>query len=458
MIRDRFKNFTIRFLTPERTLILSFLLIILVGTSLLSLPHAVRHESASFVDALFTATSAVCVTGLIVVDTGSFYSGFGQVVILTLIQVGGLGIMTFSVFFYLLLGRSIGIRDRRIIQDTFSQFPIRNIYVLLKSIFLYTIAIEFVGALLLFIGWTDHFPLMTALYFSLFHAISAFCNAGFSLFTDSFVGFQNNILINLSVTSLIILGGIGFIVLKEMLGIGFRKDTPLRISLHSKVVLTTTAALIILGTLFIFFIERDGSLLKFPLGEQILISYFQSVTSRTAGFNTIPMVRLSNATLFLLVIFMFVGASPGSCGGGIKTTNLATLVSLAVNRYKGRERAHLFKRTIPHETVSRSVSIILASVLAVTIITVFLLITQLGDLSHMESRGLFLDYLFEAVSAFGTVGLSTGVTTKLDIAGKLIIIAMMLLGRLGPLTLAFAMARRVEKSEFQYAEESIIVG
>ena len=329
---------------------------------------------------------------------------------------------------------------------------------LLKSVFLYTIAIESVGGFLLFLGWRNSFSPMKGLYFSIFHAISAFCNAGFSLFSDSFEGFQNNILVNLSLTSLIILGGIGFIVLREMVGIGFRKNTPPGISLHSKVVLTTTAALIILGTLLIFFIERDGSLLKFPLGEQILISYFQSVTSRTAGFNTIPMVSLSNATLFLLVIFMFIGASPGSCGGGIKTTNLATLISLAVNRYKGRERAHLFKRTVPHETVSRSISIILASVLAVTIITIFLLITQLGDLSHTESRGLFLDYLFETVSAFGTVGLSMGVTTKLDIAGKLIIIAMMLLGRLGPLTLAFAMARRVKKIELQYAEENIIVG
>ncbi len=458
MGRDFFKKVPLRFLSPERALILSFLIIILVGTSLLSLPHAVRHESAPFIDALFTATSAVCVTGLIVLDTGSFYSRFGQVVILTLIQVGGLGIMTFSVFFYLLLGRSIGIRDRRIIQDTFSQFPIRNIYVLLKSVFLYTIAIEFVGALLLFIGWIDSFPLITALYFSLFHAISAFCNAGFSLFSNSLVGFQNNILVNISLTSLIILGGIGFIVLKEMVGVGFRKNTPLRISLHSKVVLTITAALIILGTLFMFLIERDGSLLTFPLGEQILISYFQSVTSRTAGFNTIPMASLSNATLFLLIIFMFIGASPGSCGGGIKTTNLATLLSIAVNRYKGRERAHLFKRTVPHETVSRSISITLSSVLAVTIITVFLLTTQLGDLSHTESRGLFLDYLFETVSAFGTVGLSMGITKNLDTAGKLIIIAMMLLGRLGPLTLAFAMARRVKKGEFQYAEENIIVG
>ena len=458
MIWNRLKNFTLRFLTPERTLILSFLIMILMGTSLLSIPYAARGKSPALIDALFTATSAVCVTGLIVVDTGSFYSQFGQTIILILIQVGGLGIMTFSVFFYLLLGRSIGFRDRRIIQDTFSQFPIRNIYVLLKSVFLYTMVIEFFGALLLFIGWNSHFPLMTALYFSLFHAISAFCNAGFSLFSDSFVGFQNNILVNLSVTSLIILGGIGFIVLREIFDIGLRRNLPLRLSLHSKVVLTTTTALVVLATLFIFFIERDNSLLKFPMGEQILISYFQSITSRTAGFNTIPMVSLSNATCFILVILMFIGASPGSCGGGIKTTNLATLVSLAFNRYKGRSHANVFKRTIPNETVSRSISIILASALAVTIITIFLLITQLGDLSHTESRGLFLEYLFETVSAFGTVGLSMGVTTKLDSPGKLIIIAMMLLGRLGPLTLAFAMARRAKKVEFQYAEENIIVG
>jgi len=453
-----FKTFTLRFLTPERTLILSFIIIILAGTLILSLPHATRTEPASFIDALFTATSAVCVTGLIVRDTGSFYSQFGQVVILILIQVGGLGIMTFSVFFYLLMGRSIGFRGRRIIQDTLSQSPIRNIYVLLKSVFLYTIVIEIVGALLLFIGWGNRFPPVTALYFSLFHAVSAFCNAGFSLFSDSIVGFQGNITINLTITSLIILGGIGFIVLKEIAESGLRGNPPLRISLHSKVVLTTTAALIIVGTLFIFFIERDSSLLKFPLGEQILISYFQSVTSRTAGFNTIPMVGLSNATCFILIIFMFIGASPGSCGGGIKTTNLATLLSLVLNRYRGRDRASLFKRTIPHETVARSISVILASGLAVVIITIFLLTTQLGDISHAESRGLFLEYLFETVSAFGTVGLSMGVTTKLDTGGKLIIIVMMLLGRLGPLTLAFAMARRVRKAEFQYAEENIIVG
>jgi trk system potassium uptake protein TrkH len=458
MIRERLRNFTTRFLTPERTLILSFLIIILVGTGLLSLPYAARLRPASFIDALFTATSAVCVTGLIVVDTGNFFSQFGQVIVLILIQVGGLGIMTFSVFFYLLLGRSVGIRDRRIIQDTFSQVPIRNISVLLKSVFLYTAVIECIGILFLYITWRRFFSPLKALYYSLFHAVSAFCNAGFSLFSDSFVGFQNNITLNLSITSLIILGGVGFIVLKEIVDIGFRRNLPLRISLHSKVVLTTTALLIGLGTFFIFSIERDNSLLTFPLGRQILISYFQSVTSRTAGFHTLPMMSLSNATLFILTILMFIGASPGSCGGGIKTTNLAMLFSLAFNRYKGREQANLFKRTIPHETVARSVSIILASILAVTIITILLLVTQLGDLSHTESRGLFLEYLFETISAFGTVGLSMGVADKLSSAGKLILIVMMLLGRLGPLTLAFAMARRTQKVPFQYAEENIIVG
>jgi trk system potassium uptake protein TrkH len=453
-----FKRLGSRLLTPERTLILSFVIIILVGTGLLSLPYAAKAKPASLVDALFTATSGVCVTGLIVVDTGTFYSQFGQMVILVLIQMGGLGIMTFSVFFYLLLGRSIAIRDRRIIQDTFSQFPIRNLTVLLKSVFLYTMVIEVAGALILFIGWRNTFSLTGALYFSVFHAVSAFCNAGFSLFSDSFVGFQTNIPINLSVTSLIILGGIGFIVLREIVEMGFRRALRLRVSLHAKVVLTTTATLIVLGSLVVFFIERDNSLAKFSLGEKVLISYFQSVTSRTAGFNTIPIMGLSNATLFILILLMFVGASPGSCGGGIKTSNLATLVSLALNRYRGTDRANLFKRTIPNETVSRSISITLASIVAVTIATNLLLITQLGDMSHGESRGMFLEVLFETVSAFGTVGLSMDVTSKLNLPGKLIITAMMLLGRLGPLTLAFAMARRVKKAEFQYAEENIIVG
>ena len=446
------------FLTPERTLILSFLAIILVGTVLLCLPWAVRVGSASVVDALFTATSAVCVTGLVVVDTGRFYAPFGQVVILILIQLGGLGIMTFSVFFYLLMGRSIGFRDRRIIETTFSQFPTRDIYNLLKSVFAYTMLIEFIGAACLFLMWMKHFPPLEAIYVSLFHAVSAFCNAGFCLFSDSLTGFQENIPVNLCITFLIILGGLGFIVLKDLFEFRIRSQGRRRVSLHSKVVLVTSAVLIGSGTLFIFLIERDNILSAFPLGKQVLIAYFQSVTSRTAGFNTIPLVGLSNATCFVLILLMFIGASPGSCGGGIKTTNVATLISLAFNRYRGRNRADLFRRTVPPETVARSMSIVLASGVAVIIITIFLLITQLGDLSHTESRGLFLEYLFEAISAFGTVGLSMGVTSGLNVVGKLIVVVMMLLGRLGPLTLAFAMGRRVEGGGFQFVEENILVG
>jgi len=447
-----------RLLTPERSLVLSFVLLIAVGSSLLHMPAAARGRPASLIDAIFTATSAVCVTGLTVVDTGTFYGPLGQVIILVLIQVGGLGIMTFSVFFYLLLGRSIGFGDRRIIQDTFSQLPIRNIYMLLKSVFLYTIVIESAGIVVLFLGWKGSFPLVKALYLSLFHAVSAFCNAGFSLFPNSLVDFKEGLLVNFSITSLIILGGIGFIVLREVLETGLRRKRQFRLSLHSKVVLATSLALIVFGTLVVFAVERGNTLQNLSLGRQVLASYFESVTSRTAGFNTIPTVDLSNATCFILVLLMFIGASPGSCGGGIKTTNLATLVSLAVNRYRGRDQANIFKRTIPSETVSRSVSIILASLLAVIVVTVLLLITQLGNTSHMESRGLFLEYLFEAVSAFGTVGLSMGVTAGLDVAGKLIIIVLMLVGRLGPLTLAFAMARRVRKGGYQYVEENIIVG
>jgi len=446
------------FLSPERTLILSFLGIIFVGTVLLCLPWAGRAGSASVVDALFTATSAVCVTGLVVVDTGRFYGPFGQVVILILIQLGGLGIMTFSVFFYLLMGRSIGFRDRRIIETTFSQFPTRDIYHLLKSVFVYTMLIEFIGAACLFLVWVKHFPPLEAIYVSLFHAVSAFCNAGFCLFSDSLIGFQENIPVNLCITFLIILGGLGFIVLKDLFELRIGSQGRHRVSLHSKVVLVTSAVLIGSGTLFIFLIERDNILSAFPLGKQLLIAYFQSVTSRTAGFNTIPLVGLSNATCFVLILLMFIGASPGSCGGGIKTTNVATLVSLALNRYRGRNRADLFRRTIPPETVARSISIVLASGAAVIIITIFLLITQLGDLSHTESRGLFLEYIFEAISAFGTVGLSMGVTPELNVVGKLLVVVMMLLGRLGPLTLAFAMGRRVERGGFQFVEENILVG
>jgi trk system potassium uptake protein TrkH len=455
---DRLERFVRGLLTPERTLIFSFALFILVGAFLLKLPSAAKGSPASLIDAVFTATSAVCVTGLIVVDTGGFFSLFGQIVILTLIQIGGLGIMTFSVFFYLLLGRSVGFRDRRIIQDTFSQFPVRNLYLLLKSVVVYTIVIESVGAFFLFVTWRKTFSLIEALYFSVFHAISAFCNAGFSLFSDSLVGFQTNIPVNLSITSLIILGGIGFIVLKEVFEIGTHRVPAVRISLHAKAVLTTTAALIALGALSIFLIERDNSLSGFTVGGQILISYFQSVTSRTAGFNTISLVDMSNATAFILILLMFIGASPGSCGGGIKTTNLVTLVSLALSRYRGRDRVDLFRRTIPQETIGRSISVILVSILVVAVMTILLLVTQLGDISHTQSRGLFLEHLFETVSAFGTVGLSMGTTTKLDTVGKAIIIITMFLGRLGPLTLAFGMARRRSHGVFQYAEENIIVG
>jgi trk system potassium uptake protein TrkH len=356
------------------------------------------------------------------------------------------------------MGRSIGFRDRRIIETTFSQFTTRDIYHLLKSVFAYTMLIEFIGAGCLFLAWLKHFPPLEAIYLSLFHAVSAFCNAGFCLFADSLIGFQENIPVNLCVTSLIILGGIGFIVLKDLFELRTRGQGRHRISLHSKVVLVTSAVLIGSGTVFIFLIERGNILSPFPLGKQFLIAYFQSVTSRTAGFNTIPLAGLSNATCFILILLMFIGASPGSCGGGIKTTNVATLISLALNRYRGRDRADLFRRTVPPETVARSISIVLASGVAVIIITILLLITQLGDVSHTESRGLFLEYLFEATSAFGTVGLSMGVTSGLNVVGKLIVVVMMLLGRLGPLTLAFAMGRRVEKGAFQFAEENILVG
>ena len=415
----------------------------------------------ALVDALFTATSAVCVTGLIVVDTGSYFTPFGQGVILGLIQVGGLGIMTFSVLFYSLLGSSIRLRDRIVVQSSFTTGQRGDILDLVKSIFLYTFVVEAIGAALLFMAWPEGLSHSKALWIAIFHSISAFCNAGFSLFKDSFVGYQFNWWINLIVTSLIVAGGLGFIVLEEM-GKWLRqkatkKGRP-RLSLHTKIVLTTTTCLILGGGVLFFLLESGDCLASAPLHGKILASYFQSVTARTAGFNTVDIYALANPTLFILIILMFIGASPGSCGGGVKTVNAAVLWIIAKNRFKGKEEGEVFKRTIPRETISRSVTIIISSVVLISIVLCLLMISETGAHAHPQTRGKFLEYLFETVSAFGTVGLSMGVTSALTNMGKILIMLMMFLGRLGPLNLAFSLAKRAPAKRFHYGEEKIFIG
>ncbi|RLA78534.1 MAG: hypothetical protein DRG33_05365 [Deltaproteobacteria bacterium] len=448
----RVKLFFHFFLSPERMLLGSFGFMILLGTFLLKLPFATVKGHISTVDALFTATSAVCVTGLVVVDTGSYFTLAGQLIILGLIQAGGLGIMTFSVLFWSLLGREISQRGKMALEGSFSPSPVRDVLWIVKRVLMLTALFEAVGAGLLLLKWGNLFPLPRALYLSVFHAISAFCNAGFSPFSDSLAAFRGDWWTNLVVGGLIVLGGIGFIVLmdlKEKITSGGR------LSLHTKVVLVTTGCLIFGGAFLLWITERGNVLEGMSVGEQILVSVFHSVTARTAGFSTVEVSKMGDAALFVLVILMFIGASPGSCGGGIKTTNLALLFSLGYNRFMGRSDAVMFKRTVPRETVARSISLLIGSFLFLTFVLLFFLVSEESGVPHKE--GLFIEILFEITSAFGTVGLSAGMTSRLDALGKVLITVTMFVGRLGLLTMAYALAKR-EEVPLQYAEENIMVG
>jgi len=443
---------------PASLVIFSYLLAAFIGMVLLSLPVASTTKPLHPIDALFTSTSAICVTGLIVVDTGSQFTVFGKTVILILIQLGGLGVMTFSVFLFLFLGRGLGLKERWIITESFTPTPIGEIKSLIKSIFFFTFLVEAAGTLLLFLHWRAEMPLRSALFTSLFHSISAFCNAGFSFFSDSFIRYRGSLLLNLTVMFLIVIGGIGFPVIYESIRRFRLKRMKIRtgFSLHTKVVIATTVTLILAGAALVYFLERQNTLQVLTPGEKALASFFQSVTARTAGFNTLDISSLSGATLFILIILMFVGASPGSCGGGIKTTSLAVLFGILINRVRGREFVSLYRRTVSNETISRALAIFILAVITVTTGLIFLLATQMGP--GNPGRATFLAYLFEAVSAFGTVGLSMGVTPYLSFAGKIVIIMLMLLGRVGLLTIAYVFTRRVREGLFRYAEEKVMIG
>lgn len=448
-------------LSPAQFLMLSYALVILTGTLLLTTPLAVQQERLSFLDALFTATSAQCVTGLSVIDIGTRLSGFGQLVVLALIQLGGLGITTFSVYLFIYLRVGVSIRGRWIINETLMHTPISSWRDLLRDIFLLTFVIEATGTLLLAFAFVPELGLWQGLYSAAFHAISAFCNAGFSLFSDSMVSFRGSPLVNSTLILLIVLGGIGFLVIREILQFGYglcdRRKRPQRLSLHSKIVLVTTAVLILAGALTIGLLEHDQALAAMPLGEKIWTALFQSITARTAGFNTIDLSLFQVPTLFLLVFLMFIGASPGSAGGGVKTTSLALFFAIFISRLKGRQTTSLFRRTIPDDIVNKALALVLLAITLIGIALFALLIAQNRDLVHEDHRQ-FLEYLFETFSAFSTTGLSIGATAALTSVGKVIIILLMFAGRVGLLTMAFAIAGRTRNYSASYAEENIMIG
>lgn len=439
-------------LQPVQILALGFAAVILVGALLLKLPIASADGNPTpFLDCLFTSTSAVCVTGLVTVDTGTHWSLFGQIVILLLIQIGGLGFMTFATMFAIILGRKISLKERLIMQEAYNAFNIQGIVKLAIYVMGITFSIEGLGAILLATQFIPQYGWKRGIYYGVFHAVSSFCNAGFDLIGDfrSLTPYAENVVINLTVMSLIVIGGLGFGVITEIINYkNFKK-----LSLHSKVVLFATSILIVTGALAFFVLEYNNpkTLGALSFKGKILSSLFASITPRTAGFNTINLPDMTTASKFLTIILMFIGASPGSTGGGIKTTTAMLILMIVLAVVKGREDTEIFERRIPKELVYRAVGITFISFILVIVVTMILSITQQGD---------FMEFMYEATSAFGTVGLSLGLTTRLDAIGKVIIIFTMYSGRVGPMTLTLAFARKqlMASKAIKYPEDKILVG
>jgi len=427
---------------------------------MLKLPISTKAGYLAWVDALFTATSAICVTGLVVVDTGSYFTVFGQCVILALIQIGGLGVMTISVILFQWIGRSVSFRQRMAMQDLFAHTPREDIFNLVRSIFLFTLSAEIIGATFLTIHWGREFPPLRAVYTAVFHSVSAFCNAGFALFSDSMVHWSDNFLLNVTVCSLIVVGGLGFPVLYDLRSwLARRKEKHVRLSIQTKTVFLTTLILIVSGFLMFAFLERQVLGESQSLSHRILVPLFQSITSRTAGFNTVDISSLKDATLAMMIFLMFFGASPGSCGGGVKTTTLALLTAFTLSRMKKRRRVNMFKKSIPNATVTRSVSLTLVSIGIIGVVLFLMLVSDSASGHAMVSQQrVFLAYFFETVSAFGTVGLSMGVTPELNIWGKCLIILMMIVGRVGVLTFSYIIVGTGTTNGVEYSEENLMVG
>ena len=430
---------------PEEWLVFGFMSIILLGSLLLALPISTKDgQSIGFFDSLFTATSAVCVTGLVAVDTGTTFSLFGQVVLLTLIQVGGLGFMVFATRVMMMLGRRISIKNRMLIRESMNGASLSNLGSVARRYLLLALGIEAVGAALLAIRFIPMYGLRRGLWFAVFHAVSAFCNAGFDLFGrfSSLTGFYTDALTLLTVSALIVLGGLGFSVILEVL---LNRHGLKNLSLHTRIVLTFTMALLLAGTVFFMLVE-NGRL-------DILNAFFQSVTMRTAGFNSVELSSLTDGSKVFSSLLMMIGASPASTGGGMKTTTVAVVTLLIFSVVKGENEVNAARRRISADTVRR----------ALAVVTLFLTMVMLGTLSlSIIENGRFslADILFECSSAMGTVGVSAIGTPNLHPVSRAVLLPMMFLGRVGPLTLAIAVARRQGKARnlSKYPEEKIMIG
>ncbi|WP_233566658.1 TrkH family potassium uptake protein [Cohnella endophytica] len=437
--------------SPPRVLVLGFAAIVLSGASLLMMPFAHTKSAApQFIDTLFTATSATCVTGLIVEDTGTYWTTAGQWIILAMIQVGGLGFMTMATLFAIVLKRRISLRERLVLQEAFNQTSIEGIIRLVRKVVIYALTIELSGALLFTSRFMFDMPFGKAVHYGVFHAVSFFNNAGFDIMGNyrSLTEYVGDPVINIVTMLLIVLGGLGFVVLADLVDI---RNPKRKLSLHSKVVLSMTSILIVVGAAVIFIFEytNPGTLGPLPFGQKVLAAFTQSVSPRTAGVNTVDLASLRQATEFFMVILMFIGASPGSTGGGIKTTTFTALIGAVIAMIRGKEDIVLFKNRLAQERVHKALTVTLFAFGIVILATMILSTTE---------NAAFLKILFEVTSAFGTVGLTLGLTAHLTLAGKIIIIIMMFIGRLGPLTLTYALGPRKERQLYRNAEGKIIIG
>lgn len=447
---------------PEWLAVKSFALAIVAGTLLLMLPLSNRGGTwTNPVDALFTATSATCVTGLVVVDTGTHFTGFGQCVILALIQMGGLGIMTFGTLLLVAVGRRISIRHEKVVLGAIGTVPVRGLRRILLLAVGFTLAAEAVGALILAQRFMARgiAPGRSA-WLATFHAVSAFCNAGFSLFPDSLMGVRNDPLLLLVVATLVVLGGLGFLVVHNLAFLRpWRRDRTRRgrLALHSRLVLASTGLLVLGGWVLFAVLEWHNTLASLPWTDRLTVALFQSVTPRTAGFNAVDMAAVSPPALLLTVVLMFVGGGSGSAAGGIKVGTAAVLWLTMASLVRGRAETVWRGRAIPPRVVREAVSIFVLGIVSVILLSGALLVSEGSRLPLCPGKGAF-DVVFEAVSAFGTVGLSTGVTASLSPVGKLLVTVGMFVGRLGPLSLALVVGRGNPVQAISFPEEEVFVG
>ena len=438
-----------RSLSGVQILALGFLIIIVFGTIILSLPiSSASGEFTNILDSAFTSTSVVCITGLVTLNISTYWSLFGKVIIMILIEIGGLGFMSFSTFVAILLKKKITLRERLVMQEAMNTFDIQGLVKMVKYVFFFTFAVQFLGALLLSTQFIPEYGISKGIFYSVFHSISAFCNAGFDLFGTSLTTYYNNSIVILVISVIIIIGGLGFTVWMEIYDYKELK----RLSIHSKLVLLVTVILILGGSIlmFIFEFRNPETIGSMGIKDKVLNSLFASVTTRSAGFNTISIDGMSTAGKFSTIILMFIGGSPGSTAGGLKTTTFGIIILTVISVVKRREDVEVFRRRLSKHLVYKAFTLFFIGMGLVIIATMVL--------SYTEAGISFMDLLYEVTSAITTVGLTTGLTPNLSPFGKILIMFLMYFGRVGPLTVVLAMSRKKEKNGCKYPEVKILIG